>query len=119
VLCSIAIHQGFIFPNNINLKLEIESIIDVSRIPQRIDKQIKYNSKSQFWFGDVNGCLILKNIPFKIKHEQRRDFITIKKYRKALHCNEEAFENLEDTDFITDLNINSAGRYHFRCRRLF
>jgi hypothetical protein len=37
-------------------------------------------------FKDVNGCLILKKIyRLKIKHEQRRDFITIKKYRKALH----------------------------------
>jgi hypothetical protein len=70
--------------------------------------EIKYNSKSQFWFGDVNGCLILKKIyRLKIKHEQRRDFITIKKYRKAYII--EAFENFtEDTDFITDLNINSA-----------
>jgi 3-oxoacyl-(acyl-carrier-protein) synthase len=41
------IHQGFIFPNNINLELVGESIIDVSRIPQRIDKQIKYNSKKK------------------------------------------------------------------------
>ncbi|WP_339920204.1 beta-ketoacyl-[acyl-carrier-protein] synthase family protein [uncultured Flavobacterium sp.] len=63
VAAVLQLHQGFIFPN-INcedLNPEIESIIDVSRIPQKlIEKEINIIAKASFGFGDVNGCLILK-----------------------------------------------------------
>jgi 3-oxoacyl-(acyl-carrier-protein) synthase len=82
------LHQGFIFPN-INcedLNPEITSIIDVSRIPQKlIETELNIIAKASFGFGDVNGCIIPKNIPKKIKYEQRRDFRTIKRYHKTLH----------------------------------
>jgi 3-oxoacyl-(acyl-carrier-protein) synthase len=57
------LHQGFIFPN-INcedLNPEITSIIDVSRIPQKlIETELNIIAKASFGFGDVNGCIILK-----------------------------------------------------------
>ena len=63
VAAVLQLHQGFIFPN-INcedLNPEIESIIDVSRIPQKlIEKELNIIAKASFGFGDVNGCLILK-----------------------------------------------------------
>jgi hypothetical protein len=34
--------------------------------------EIKYNSKSQFWFGDVNGCLILKKI-YRLKLNMNKE----------------------------------------------
>jgi 3-oxoacyl-(acyl-carrier-protein) synthase len=55
------LHQGFIFPN-INcedLNPEITSIIDVSRIPQKlIETELNIIAKASFGFGDVNGCII-------------------------------------------------------------
>lgn len=63
VAAVLQLHQGFIFPN-INCEdfnPEIESIIDVSRIPQKlIEKELNIIAKASFGFGDVNGCLILK-----------------------------------------------------------
>jgi len=63
VAAVLQLQQGFIFPN-INcedLNPEIESIIDVSRIPQKlIKKELNIIAKASFGFGDVNGCLILK-----------------------------------------------------------
>lgn len=63
VAAVLQLHQGFIFPN-INcedLNPEIESIIDVSRIPQKLIKtELNIIAKASFGFGDVNGCLILK-----------------------------------------------------------
>jgi acyl carrier protein len=49
-----------------------------------------------------------KNIPFKIKHEQEETLLQLRNIVKPyIVC--EAFENFtEDTDFITDLNINSC-----------
>ncbi|MEZ7500173.1 beta-ketoacyl-[acyl-carrier-protein] synthase family protein [Flavobacterium sp. Arc3] len=63
VAAVLQVHQGFIFPN-INcedLNLEIENIIDVSRVPKNlIEKELNIIAKASFGFGDVNGCLILK-----------------------------------------------------------
>ncbi|CAM3037629.1 beta-ketoacyl-[acyl-carrier-protein] synthase family protein [Flavobacterium frigoris] len=63
VAAILQLHEGFIFPN-INcedLNPEIESIIDVSRIPQKvIETELNIIAKASFGFGDVNGCLILK-----------------------------------------------------------
>lgn len=63
VAAVLQLYQGFIFPN-INcedLNPEIESIIDVSRIPQKLIKtELNIIAKASFGFGDVNGCLILK-----------------------------------------------------------
>jgi 3-oxoacyl-[acyl-carrier-protein] synthase-1 len=57
------LQQGFIFPN-INcedLNPEITSIIDVSRIPQKlIETELNIIAKASFGFGDVNGCIIFK-----------------------------------------------------------
>jgi 3-oxoacyl-(acyl-carrier-protein) synthase len=57
------LHQGFIFPN-INcedINPEITSIIDISRIPQKlIETELNIIAKASFGFGDVNGCIILK-----------------------------------------------------------
>ena len=61
------LHQGFIFPN-INcedLHPEISSIIDASRIPQKlIKKDINIIAKASFGFGDVNGCVIFKKYKY-------------------------------------------------------
>jgi 3-oxoacyl-(acyl-carrier-protein) synthase len=56
------------------LNPEITSIIDVSRIPQKlIETELNIIAKASFGFGDVNGCIILKNIPSKkIKYEKKR-----------------------------------------------
>jgi len=63
VAAVLQLYEGFIFPN-INcddLNPEIESIIDVSRIPQKLIKtELNIVAKASFGFGDVNGCLILK-----------------------------------------------------------
>jgi 3-oxoacyl-(acyl-carrier-protein) synthase len=41
------------------LNLKLKSIIDVSRIPQKlIEKELNIIAKASFGFGDVNGCLI-------------------------------------------------------------
>lgn len=57
------LHHGFIFPN-INcedLHPDTTSIIDISRIPQKlINKDINIIAKASFGFGDVNGCVIFK-----------------------------------------------------------
>jgi len=59
------LYHGFIFPN-INcddLHPEITSRVDASRIPQQlIKKELTIIAKASFGFGDVNGCVILKNI---------------------------------------------------------
>jgi 3-oxoacyl-(acyl-carrier-protein) synthase len=61
--CSIAIAPRIYF-SNINcedLNPEITSIIDVSRIPQKlIETELNIIAKASFGFGDVNGCIILK-----------------------------------------------------------
>ncbi len=57
------IHQNFIFPN-INcedLNPEISTLIDASKIPQKvIEKEVNIVAKASFGFGDVNGCVIFK-----------------------------------------------------------
>lgn len=55
--------EGFIFPNTncSDLNPEIISIIDESRIPQRlIEKELNIVIKASFGFGDVNGCVVFK-----------------------------------------------------------
>jgi 3-oxoacyl-(acyl-carrier-protein) synthase len=48
------------------LNPEITSIIDVSRIPQKlIETELNIIAKASFGFGDVNGCIIQKNLPSK------------------------------------------------------
>ena len=54
---------GFIFPNiNCNdVHPEISSIIDESRIPQKlVQNEFQILAKASFGFGDVNGCVIFK-----------------------------------------------------------
>jgi 3-oxoacyl-[acyl-carrier-protein] synthase-1 len=55
--------DDFIFPN-INcddVNPEIESIIDIDRIPTKlITKDLNYLAKANFGFGDVNACIIFK-----------------------------------------------------------
>jgi 3-oxoacyl-[acyl-carrier-protein] synthase-1 len=55
--------DDFIFPN-INcddVNPEIESIIDIDRIPTKlITKELNYLAKANFGFGDVNACIIFK-----------------------------------------------------------
>ena len=57
------IHENFIFPN-INcedLNPDITSLIDESRIPQKlIEKEVNIVAKASFGFGDVNACVIFK-----------------------------------------------------------
>lgn len=57
------LYQGFIFPN-INcedLHPEITTVVDASRIPQKMIKtELNIIAKASFGFGDVNGCIILK-----------------------------------------------------------
>jgi 3-oxoacyl-(acyl-carrier-protein) synthase len=57
------LEQDFIFPN-INcqdLHPEITSIIDASKIPQKmIQKELQIIAKASFGFGDVNSCIIFK-----------------------------------------------------------
>jgi 3-oxoacyl-(acyl-carrier-protein) synthase len=55
--------EGFIFPNTncVDLHPEISSIIDESRIPQKlIEKDLNIIIKASFGFGDVNGCVVFK-----------------------------------------------------------
>ena len=63
VAAILQIDQNFIFPN-INcedLNPEITSIIDSSKIPQKvIAREINIVAKASFGFGDVNGCVIFK-----------------------------------------------------------
>jgi 3-oxoacyl-(acyl-carrier-protein) synthase len=47
------------------LNPEITSIIDVSRIQKLIETELNIIAKASFGFGDVNGCIILKNLPSK------------------------------------------------------
>lgn len=57
------LHHGFIFPNSNceDLHPEISTLIDVSRIPQKlIEKELTIIAKASFGFGDVNGCVIFK-----------------------------------------------------------
>jgi 3-oxoacyl-(acyl-carrier-protein) synthase len=57
------VYHGFIFPNSNceDLHTEITTIIDSSRIPQKlIEKEINIVAKASFGFGDVNGCVIFK-----------------------------------------------------------
>ncbi len=57
-------HQ-FIHPslNCSEAKEEIQTAIDVSKIPQQcIDYPLQCVAKASFGFGDVNSCLILKNV---------------------------------------------------------
>jgi 3-oxoacyl-(acyl-carrier-protein) synthase len=57
------LYHGFVFPN-INcedLHPEISSLIDPSKIPQKlIEKELNIIAKASFGFGDVNGCVIFK-----------------------------------------------------------
>lgn len=63
VAAILQIDQNFIFPN-INcedLNSEISSIIDFSKIPQKlIEREINIVAKASFGFGDVNGCVFFK-----------------------------------------------------------
>jgi acyl carrier protein len=65
--------------------------------------------KLSFGFGDVNGC-IFKNILFKFKKMNKEETLEqLKEIIKPYTNNQEAFDNFTaDTDFIADLNINSA-----------
>jgi hypothetical protein len=68
------------------LNPEITSIIDVSRIPQKlIETELNIIAKASFGFGDVNGCIILKKLPSKKLNMNKEDFRTIKRYHKTLH----------------------------------
>lgn len=63
VAAVLELHQGFVFPN-INcedLQPDILSIVDTSRIPQKlIHTDLNIIAKASFGFGDVNACVILK-----------------------------------------------------------
>lgn len=63
VAAVLELHQGFVFPN-INcedLQSDISSIVDISRIPQKlIHTDLNIIAKASFGFGDVNACVILK-----------------------------------------------------------
>lgn len=63
VAAVLELHQGFVFPN-INcedLQSDILSIVDISRIPQKlIHTDLNIIAKASFGFGDVNACVILK-----------------------------------------------------------
>lgn len=65
VAAVLELHQGFVFPN-INcedLQSDISSIVDISRIPQKlIHTDLNIIAKASFGFGDVNACVILKKI---------------------------------------------------------
>lgn len=57
------LYQGFVFPNQNceDLHPEITSIIDSSRIPNKlIEKDLSVVLKASFGFGDVNGCVVFK-----------------------------------------------------------
>lgn len=57
------VHHGFIFPsiNCEDLHPEIESLVDMEKIPQQlIQKEINIAVKASFGFGDVNACVVFK-----------------------------------------------------------
>jgi 3-oxoacyl-(acyl-carrier-protein) synthase len=59
------LYQGFVFPNRNceDLHPEITSIIDSSRIPQKLlEKDLNIIVKASFGFGDVNGCVVFKKV---------------------------------------------------------
>jgi len=78
------IHHGFVFPN-INcddLNPEITSLINASKIPQKIiETDITTVAKASFGFGDVNGCVIFKNTN---KHEPKRNIRKVENNCEAL-----------------------------------
>jgi hypothetical protein len=110
--CSIAIAPRIYF-SNINcedLNPEITSIIDVSRIPQKlIETELNIIAKASFGLEMLTlhhpKKFTLKKLNMNKEEtlEQLRDII------KPYINSEEGFENFtENTDFISDLNINSA-----------
>ncbi len=68
VAAVLELHQGFVFPN-INcedLHPDILSLIDASRIPQKlIHTDLNIIAKASFGFGDVNACVILKKYKYE------------------------------------------------------
>ncbi len=63
VACTLQLSEGFIHPN-INLDTvhpEIESLVPIEKIPKAlIKKDIQTVIKSNFGFGDLNCCLVLR-----------------------------------------------------------
>lgn len=80
------IKEQFIFPN-INcedIHSEISELIDAQKIPMKmIEKDIHIVAKASFGFGDVNACVILKNI-FR-KNDKGRINYKIKSDCKTLY----------------------------------
>ncbi|MES2543342.1 MAG: beta-ketoacyl-[acyl-carrier-protein] synthase family protein [Bacteroidota bacterium] len=63
VACVLELYHGFVFPsiNCEDLHPEITSVIDSSRIPQKlIEKDLNIIVKASFGFGDVNACVVFK-----------------------------------------------------------
>jgi 3-oxoacyl-(acyl-carrier-protein) synthase len=63
VAAVLQLHEGFLHPsiNCEDLHPEIERIIAIEKIPQKVKKMdLNIIAKASFGFGDVNSCLILK-----------------------------------------------------------
>lgn len=63
VACALQMHHSFIHPNlNIeNIHPEIEKLIPLQKLPrQKIDHDVQTVIKSNFGFGDLNCCIVLR-----------------------------------------------------------